>query len=78
MSEGYSRVMKSASGKPAPKEDSFRELKEMVDKGYERFWDNPRRRMLKPRSPDFGCFDFPQTPASKEDGSDDGKFDCLT
>tara|TARA_Y100000310_G_scaffold302975_1_gene340868 strand:+ start:2862 stop:3095 length:234 start_codon:yes stop_codon:yes gene_type:complete len=58
MSEGYSRVMRSASGKSIPREDSFRELKKMVDEGYERFWNMPHRRHLRPQSPDHGSFLF--------------------
>ena len=78
MSEGYSRAMKSASGRPPRREDSFRELKEMVAIGYERFWQKPHRRMFKPSSPDFGCFDF--SPSSQVSDEPEGvdEFDSLT
>jgi len=58
MSEGYSRVMKSASGRPAPKEDSFRELKRLIDEGYEHFWSKTHRTHLRPINPDHGVFAF--------------------
>jgi len=70
--------MKSVSGKPPPRDDSFRKLKEMVEEGYERFWQKPHRRMFKPNSPDFGCFDFSPTSQDMDEPERGDDFDSLT
>lgn len=38
--------------------ESFSELKKLIDEGYERFWDAPHRRKMKPGKVSFGYFDF--------------------
>jgi len=43
---------------PNKREESFSELKKLIDEGYERFWNAPHRRKLKPHKVAFGYFDF--------------------
>ena len=75
MSEGYSRVMRPTSGKASPREDSFREIKKLIDEGYERFWSKPHRIHMRPISADHGTFSF-GSQSRKEDKDDE--FNGLT
>ena len=53
---------------------SFTEIKKLVDEGYERFWDAPHRKALKPKNCNFGAFSF-----GKQDSSNHyDDFDDLT
>ena len=76
MGEGYSRAMKSTSGKKNKDNESFRELKKMVDAGYERFWSEPHRIKMRPQSPAFGFIETRDYSIINED--EDSEFNDLT
>ena len=71
MREGHSASMKSVIGVKNKNKESFRELKKMVDEGYERFWSKPHRIKMRPISPSFGYIE------TKDFGSKEEKKDEL-
>lgn len=46
---------------------SFTEIKKLIDEGYERFWDAPHRKALKPKNANFGSLTFGKGKDFKED-----------
>ena len=71
----HSQLPDSVRKKNNNKSESFEELKKLIDEGYERFWDVPHRRGLRPEKSAFGFIDFSKPKNNYEEEDD---FDYLT
>lgn len=54
----HSQLPESIRKKNNNKNESFEDLKKLIDEGYERFWAAPHRRGLRPDKFNFGYIDF--------------------
>ena len=75
MGEGRAGAVKSIARKRDKNKESFRELKKMVDEGYERFWSKPHRIKMRPMSPSFG---YIETRDFRSDEDKQDEFNDLT